>query len=121
MSQTLSPEEVAVLIQARQIQKEKGLSKDFDVSDVCRTAGVSRKTGYQWADKHGHAGRRRELDEVSDRLRRLEAEHAELKQHHARVCFENEGRKLAWEIHHVDEWLESKKKVTLPTRTRRKR
>ncbi len=110
MSRALSPEEVAVLIQARQIQKEKGLAKDLDVSEVCRAAGVSRKTGYQWADKHGSAGRRQELDDVSDRLQQLEAEHAELKQHHARVCFENEGRKLAWEIHHVDEYLESKKK-----------
>ena len=78
MSKTLSPEEVAVLIQARQIQKEKGLAKDFDVSDVCQTAGVSRKTGYQWADKHGSADRRQELDDVSGRLRQLEAEHAQL-------------------------------------------
>lgn len=120
MSRALSPEEVAVLVQARQIQKEKGLAKDLDVSEVCRAAGVSRKTGYQWADKHGSAGRRQELDDVSGRLQQLEAEHAELKQHHARVCFENEGRKLAWEIHHVDEYLESKKKSTLPTRTKRK-
>ncbi len=120
MSKELSPEEVAILIQARQIQKEKGLAKDFDVSEVCRTAGVSRKTGYQWADRRGHASRQRELDEVSDRLQRLEAEHADIKQRHERVCFENEGRKLAWEIHHVDEWLESKKKDISPSRTRRR-
>lgn len=120
MSNELSPADVAILIQARQIQKEKGLSKDFDVSEVCRAAGVSRKTGYHWADRHGHASRQRELDEVSDRLRRLEAEHADIKQRHERVCFENEGRKLAWEIHHVDEWLESKKKSILPSRRRQR-
>lgn len=119
MSEILRPEEAAVLIQARKIQRDKGLDKDIDVSGVCRAAGISRKTGYQWADKHGL--RQRELDEVSERLRRLENEHEELKKRHARMCFESEGRKLAWEIHHVDEWLESKKKDILPTRTNRRR
>jgi hypothetical protein len=118
MSQGLNSEEVAVLIQARKLQRDKGLDKDFDVSGVCRAAGISRKTGYQWADKHG--SRQRELDEMSERLRQLESEHEDLKKRHARVCFENEGRKLAWEIHHVDEWLESKKKDILPTRTNKR-
>ncbi len=45
----LSAEEVATLIRARRILKEKQLPKDLDVKAICEMAGVSRKTGYQWA------------------------------------------------------------------------
>ena len=53
MSNRLTPEEVAILVKARKILKEKGLPKDADVTRICEEAGISRKTGYQWAEKLG--------------------------------------------------------------------
>jgi len=117
MTEKLTPEEVATLIRSRQILKDKGLPRDADVTTVCREAGISRKTGYQWAQKFDNLcgvendAPRRELD-------RLKAEHAELKEHYEDLCIENEGRKLAWEIHGVDDWLS--KKNTMASRKKRK-
>ncbi len=51
MEERLDRDEVAILIQGRTILKAKGLSKDVDVKRICEAAGVSRKTGYQWAGK----------------------------------------------------------------------
>ena len=101
-----------MLIQAKKIQKARGLPKDFDVSKVCRAAGISRKTGYQWADKETPALRKKELSEVVTRLNQLESEHEELQNLYDQICFENEGRKLAWEIHRVEEYLELKKNIS---------
>ncbi len=108
MSQELTPDEVAAVIRARKILKERGLDKDVDIKTVCEKAGISRKTGYQKANK---------LMESSDleylRLRReleqLRAEHEDLKKRFDDVDFENEGRKIAWEIHGVDKMLAEKK------------
>lgn len=117
MADSLTPEEVAILIQARQIQREKNLNRDFDVTSVCQRAGVSRKTGYQWVKKHipDTAGQK----ELEQELTKLRAEYEKIKKEYDRVDFENEGRKLAWEIHHVDEWLASKKN-TSKRRTKKK-
>ncbi len=118
MSDSLTPEEVAILIQARQIQRKKGLDKDFDVASVCQRAGISRKTGYQWVKKHipDTAGQKK----LEEALSQLRAEHEKLKKDYDWVDFENEGRKLAWEIHHVDELL-AEKKSTSKSKTKRKR
>ncbi|MBS3780448.1 MAG: hypothetical protein KGY41_08640 [Desulfovermiculus sp.] len=119
MSESLTPEEVAIMIQARRIQKDKGLDKDFDVKGVCEAAGVSRKTGYQWAEKFASTTERDQRQELEQRLAQLQAEHDQLKQDHDQVEFENRARKLAWEIHHVDELLASKKN-TFKSKTRKK-
>lgn len=119
MTKELTEEEVATMIRARQIQKEKGLDKDEDISGICSAADISRKTGYKWAEKYrdlsGH--NQKELDE---KLARLQAEYGQLKKNYDDLEFENEGRKLAWEIHHVDEWLASKKN-TSGKKTKKKR
>ena len=47
----LTPEEVAILIRGRKILKDRGIPKDADVSSICKMAGISRKTAYQWADR----------------------------------------------------------------------
>lgn len=105
----LTPEEVALLIKSRQILKEKGLAKDIDVKGICEAAGVSRKTGYQWAKKDGPDNK----DEAAlEEAARLKAECEDLKKRLRRSEIENEGHKLAWKIHHVDEWLASKKNTT---------
>lgn len=107
MADELTPEEVAILIQAKMISNAKGLPRDLDVTGICGQAGISRKTGYQWAEKLEPAGK--ETAELRRELQQLQEEHDKLKQLFDDVRFENEGRKLAWKIHHVDELLAEKK------------
>ena len=107
MATHFDSQEVALLIKARQVLKAKGLSKDADIKRICESAGVSRKTGYQWAkDLQINGG---DPPGPEEELARLKAEHEELKKRFAQVDFENEGRKLAWEIHEVDNLLAAKK------------
>ncbi|MBW1723654.1 MAG: hypothetical protein JRJ78_16595 [Deltaproteobacteria bacterium] len=119
MSGRLTSEEVAILIRARQIQREKGVPADVNVSEICETAGISRKTGYEWVDKSIETSLKRQ-EELEGELDRLKAEHEKLKTDFDQVSFENEGRKLAWEIHGVDKWLASKKNM-LARKERQKR
>lgn len=111
MSENLTPEEVAVLIRARRLLKEKGLAVDTDVKTLCEQAGISRKTGYQWEKRllNSSTG-------VEEKLRRdleqLTGEHEKLKKDYDDVRWENRGRKIAWEIHEVDALLAEKKSTT---------
>jgi len=119
MSEGLTSEEVAILIRARQIQREKGLPGDVSVSGICEAAGISRKTGYEWAEK-SLEGSLRKQGELEAELGRIRLEHEKLKEDFDQVSFENEGRKLAWEIHEVDKWL-AQKKSTLARKEKRRR
>lgn len=111
MEKQFSADEVAILIRARKIIKEKDLPKDIDVSGICDAAGISRKTGYEWESK---------LWKSDEQLSVLQREHDELKGKYAdlaalykSVRFENEGRKAAWFIHGVDKLLAGKKNTTV--------
>lgn len=110
MAEKLTEQEVALLIHARQLLKGKGLSKDADVKSICEAAGISRKTGYQWASAMKTSDK--EEATVREELTRLKAEHEDLKKRYERALWENEGHKLAWEIHDVDELLAAKKNTT---------
>jgi hypothetical protein len=112
MAEKLTPEEVAILIRARKILKARALAKDIDVKKICEQAGISRKTGYEWAAKFIKTDQQDDDEEARRELARLKAEHEQLKKRHDDLKFENEGRKLAWEIHGVDEWLRAKKNTT---------
>ena len=118
MSENLSSQEVALLIKARQILKEKGLRKDADVKGICEAAGVSRKTGYQWtkALQFSEGQDNTLLEEMSC----LKAENEDIKKRYHRLEIENEGHKLAWEIHGVDELLAAKKNTTHKAKKRRR-
>ena len=111
MSDLFSPEEVAIVIRARQLLKNKKIAADTDIAGVCKAAGISRKTGYQWAEKHfdNQKGRCEELEE---KLKKLQSDYGKVKKENDRLGFENRGRKLAWEIHRVDELLAEKKSTT---------
>ena len=113
MSKELSRDEVAALIRARKILKVRGLAKDVDVKSICEVAGISRKTGYQWADK---LGQRQDdaLKELQAKYACLKVEHGELEKRYGDARFENEGRKIAWEIHHIDELIAAKKNAAQP-------
>ena len=114
MSNELSQDEVAALIRARKILKARGLSKDVDVKTICEVAGISRKTGYQWADKFECAAKQKGVEHgFRGEIERLKAKNAELEKRCDDLQFVNEGRKLAWEIHEVDEFIASKKKGAL--------
>jgi len=109
MTEELSRNDVAMLICARKIlNKARDLAKDVDVKSICEVAGISRKTGYQWADNLGQR-QDDELKELQGKYERLKAEHEELEKRYDDARFENEGRKIAWEIHHIDELIAAKK------------
>jgi transposase len=118
MSSKLSPEEVAVMIRARQISKDKGLDPNSDVKTICQKAGISRKTGYQWAKKYSSPQEAKKA-ELGEELNQLKVRHEALIKSYDDLRFENEGRKLAWEIHGVDEFLASKKNI-MPSKKSKK-
>jgi len=110
MSEKLSREDVAVLIRARQLSRQLGVAPDADIKTICEHAGISRKTGYQWADNF--SGGSDSKQQLERELEQLKAEKESLEKKLKDVRFENEGRKLAWEIHQVDELLAAKKNST---------
>jgi predicted RNase H-like nuclease (RuvC/YqgF family) len=109
MSERLTPEEVAICVKARRIVKEKGLPKDADVTRICEEAGISRKTGYQWAEKLGRLPE--EQKRLKQELEALEEEKERLLQENDDLRFEYDGMKVAWRIHHIDELLAEKKRA----------
>jgi len=109
MAENLTQEEVTLLIRARQLLKDKGLSKDSNIKSICEAAGISRKTGYQWALSVQSA--KEEERALREELARLKTDYEDLKKRYERSEWENEGRKLAWEIHGVDELIASKKNI----------
>ncbi len=110
MNGNLSREEVGILIRGKKILRAGGLPMDADVTAICGAAGISRKTGYQWADNLESAAKEKEvaysLRQENDRLK---AEHAKLEKRYDDIRFENEGRKIAWSIHGIDEFIAGKK------------
>lgn len=107
MPERFSAQEVGLLIRARQILKDKGLDKDIDVKGICEAAGISRKTGYQWAK--GQEIAERPDPGLGDEMIRLKTECEELKKRCLYLEAINEGHQLAWEIHGVEELLAAKK------------
>lgn len=113
MNKDLSQEEVGILIRGKKILRAKGLSMDTDVKSICEAAGISRKTGYQWAEKMESVAKQNEMEHtLRQEIDRLKAEHAELEKRYDDLRFENEGRKIAWRLHEVDEFIASKKNTT---------
>ena len=82
------------------------------MKSICEAAGISRKTGYQWASKLNESCGDQQED-LHEQLARLRAEQEQLKKRCEDLSFENEGRKLAWEIHGVDEFVAGKKNTTV--------
>ena len=108
MEHDLSSDDVAILIRAKRIQKEKGIEAT-SVSDICATAGISRKTGYKWAARH-ETEQQDKQKALSEELAALHTTYKELLQNRDELNFQHEGLKLAWKIHRVDEMLASQPK-----------
>jgi len=114
----LSPEDVALLIRARKILKDKGLPRDADVKSICEAAGVSRKTGYQWAASLKPLAD--PCDTLTQELSELKAQHKQLKERYQDLETQNEGHRLAWKIHRVDEMLAEKKNIIHRTKKKKR-
>lgn len=114
MNKNLSQEEVGILIRGKKILRAKGLPMDADVKSICEAAGISRKTGYQWAGKLESASKQNEVEHtLHQEIDRFKAEYAKLEKRYDDLRFENEGRKIAWKIHGVDELIAGKKNTAL--------
>lgn len=111
----LSSEEVAILIRARHLLKARGLDSDADITTLCDSAGISRKTGYEWENQYFDPSKQKAEDDLRKEYEALKAAHAKLEKDFDDLSFENDGRKVAWQIHHVDEYLASKKNTTSST------
>lgn len=121
MNGNLSQDEVGILIRGKKILRAKGLPIEADVKSICEAAGISRKTGYQWAGKLESADRQNEVEHTfRQEIERLKAEHAELEKRYDDLRFENEGRKIAWKIHGLDEFIAGKKNTAI-SRKKQKR
>lgn len=107
MNDRPSPEEVAVMIRARQLMRQYGLAPDADIKTICEHAGTSRKTGYQWAQKLADKPEGGE-DALRGEPETLRTEHEALEKAFDDLRFENEGRKIAWKIHVGDSTGEKK-------------
>jgi transposase-like protein len=97
----LTPEEVKVLIKASQVAREKGIAKGASVKEICEKAGISRKTGYQWVNENNGAVANNE--DAIDNLADLRADYQKISKKYADLCIENEGLRLAMEIHGFDD------------------
>lgn len=119
MPKQLSADDVASVIKARKILKANEFDRNTDIKTLCEAAGISRKTGYQWANKL-----KAPFDSQDEFLRKeheqLKKAHEDLKQRFDNVQFENEGRKVAWEIHEVDKLLAEKKSTTVNRKRKRR-
>lgn len=111
MSQKLTEEEVALMIRARRLIRSKGLPADADVTEICKAAGVSRKTGYQWAQKH-EAETGAVKKEQEERFNQLRIDLEKLKEENDWLSFQNRGMKLAWDLHDVDDLIAAKKNTS---------
>jgi hypothetical protein len=55
-----------------------------------------------------------------EELEQLRSQHEDLKKRFDDVSFENEGRKLAWEIHEIDKMLAEKKSTMNKTKKKKR-
>lgn len=117
MPKQLSADDVASVIKARKILKANEFDRNTDIKTLCEAAGISRKTGYQRANEiQASFGFQDESLEHEE----LKKAHEDLKKRFDDVQFENEGRKVAWEIHEVDKLLAEKKSTTVKCKSKRR-
>lgn len=112
----LTPDETKVLIKASQIAREKGIPKGASVKEICDKAGISRKTGYQWTNEANASTKNNE--DANEKLVLLKVEHQKILKINDDLRVENEGRRLAMEIHGFDEFM--KKKLIMKRNKKRK-
>jgi len=116
MSIKLTKEELSTIVNGRRILREKGLEPNTDVKTLCQEAGISRKTGYQWAGEHIVSDLSEKINRLGSELKRHEKKCAATEKENGDLKFKLDCREAAWEIHGVDEWV-SKKKSSKPRKS----
>ncbi len=111
MSMELTKQEVSTVINGRRILREKGLDPNTDVKTFCQEAGISRKTGYQWADEHIVSDLSEKIKSFESTLNIQEEKRAESEKENADLRFKIECQEAAWEIHGIDKLLLKKKGI----------
>lgn len=111
MSVKLTKEELSTIVNGRRILREKGLDPNMDVKTLCREAGISRKTGYKWADQHVVSDLSEKNKRIESELKRQEKKRAADKKELSDLRFKLDCHQAAWDIHEVDEWLSKKKDI----------
>jgi transposase len=84
MSVEMTAEEVAIMIRARQIFRERGLAPNAGISEICQVAGISRESVYQLAETHAE-NVSEQKKAIEDELTQLKAEHTRLKKESAKA------------------------------------
>ena len=111
MSIKLTKEELATIVNGRRILREKGLDPNMDVKTLCQEAGISRKTGYQWANENIVSDLSEKNKCLESKLKSHEEKCAAVEKEADDLKFKLDCREAAWEIHGVDDWLSKKKSV----------
>ena len=88
----LTPEEVKTLIKASRLAREKGIKQVTSVKEICKIAGISRKTGYQWLKDEEASIKKK--DEEFQKLIHLKVDHQKLLQKHAKCMVQNHIKKV---------------------------
>jgi transposase len=118
LKEKLTHDEVATLIKASQLAREKDIKLGVSVKEICQQAGISRKTGYQWLKKEQEFNKKK--DQEFQKLVHMKVEHQKNLQEKARLKFEIEGLRLAMEIHGMDNLNVTCKKKDIPQKRKKK-
>ncbi len=107
----LTKEELATVVNGRRILRKKGLNPNTDVKTLCQEAGISRKTGYQWADEHIVSDLLKKNKSFESELNLQEEKCAVSEKEIADLRFKIECHQVALEIHGIDKHLLKKKGI----------
>ena len=111
MSIKLTKEELSTVVNGRRILRKKGLNPNTDVKTLCQEAGISRKTGYQWADEHIVSDLLKKNKSFESELNRQKEKSATAEKESADLRFKIECHQVAMEIHGIDKHLLKKKGI----------
>ena len=111
MSAILTKEEVSTVVNARRILRQNGLDPNMDVKSLCDIVGISRKTGYKWADENHVPELSHQINSLESELKTQEEARSSAEKKVSDLRFEVDCHKAAWEIHGVDDLLVKKKDI----------
>ena len=111
---TFSKEEIAAVLHAAEILKQKGSDEKINVSQFCREAGISRKNAYKHK-KNIYP----DASSLEEKVRRIEQEKAEIESKLAHAEKRAHEADLYWELRNILVALNRDIKKNGPVRTRK--
>jgi hypothetical protein len=93
---TYTKEEIALILQAAKLLKEKGSSQKINISTLCREAGISRKNAYKHKKRITIS-----LDSLEEKIQQLEKQNKQIqdKLKHSEVRAREAD--LNWELRNI--------------------